>query len=702
MRTRHSPPPVHVHVPETTPVHVHMRRSPTRTSQDRTRDPQMKGERGRSRGRAPWIPPGISSCRPEPRSGRGASDSVRHEQDEDDDVGAVAKDLSVLLKEQESQRSKRGAGAHGSRDVLLRALVEAEVDSVAVANQLSALKETLDGVWKDKRPSRLQTSTLGRQRRLLLEKMEIFDNTNHSLRELLREWADSEGESLRLSEENQAFKKRLADCQAENVRLVSKLSDKDKEVSRLAECLSFEKEHAKTSEELSRILGSTRDHLESQLSRSQAEKLQLAAQLQRMQQNYQQLRENEDQAALALLTQQAERAEEASRQLSDRLQEKESQLAQALSTCSDLRLRNSKEASARSQLEDEIAALKMQVSERSAQLHVAEERSRAERAELRDELHGLSAEKASMTLDKQTLQAQVMSCEEKLRLVEDETRQLKTSLRKQEVTLDKYKRKAQQAELQCEELHVKGAELEKASASQEKEKEQLREELARLRQLEKLPDRLRRTEQQLREAQQEADAHQRRSLEHNSALAEVRLKVEHQGAQLETSQRRTILLQEENNVLKEKIHNLERKLEDMTLENKEMCQALSLKEASVHSVEQQLEVKARECGVLTRQLQQALEDAQQQADDSMHRVLAKERASQSKALDLQGQLSRAEAELSQLHRSKDEMERRFQNQLKNLKERLEQSDSTNRSLQNYVHFLKTSYGNVFGESLLST
>lgn len=47
-----------------------------------------------------------------------------------------------------------------------------------------------------------------------------------------------------------------------------------------------------------------------------------------------------------------------------------------------------------------------------------------------------------------------------------------------------------------------------------------------------------------------------------------------------------------------------------------------------------------------------------------------------------------------------QMERRFQTQLRNLKERLEQSDQTNRSLQNYVRFLKTSYGNVFGETFL--
>lgn len=61
----------------------------------------------------------------------------------------------------------------------------------------------------------------------------------------------------------------------------------------------------------------------------------------------------------------------------------------------------------------------------------------------------------------------------------------------------------------------------------EREKEQVRRELlGRLRELETLPDRLRKTEQQLREAQQEADARERRNMENNSALSEVRHKVE--------------------------------------------------------------------------------------------------------------------------------------------------------------------------------
>lgn len=47
-------------------------------------------------------------------------------------------------------------------------------------------------------------------------------------------------------------------------------------------------------------------------------------------------------------------------------------------------------------------------------------------------------------------------------------------------------------------------------------------------------------------------------------------------------------------------------------------------------------------------------------------------------------------------------DRRYQSRLQDLKDRLEQSESTNRSMQNYVQFLKSSYANVFGDSPYTT
>lgn len=55
-----------------------------------------------------------------------------------------------------------------------------------------------------------------------------------------------------------------------------------------------------------------------------------------------------------------------------------------------------------------------------------------------------------------------------------------------------------------------------------------------------------------------------------------------------------------------------RKLEDLQTEKAGISQALSSKEADVQQIQQQLEEKTRECSILSRQLQQTLDDAQRQ------------------------------------------------------------------------------------------
>lgn len=60
---------------------------------------------------------------------------------------------------------------------------------------------------------------------------------------------------------------------------------------------------------------------------------------------------------------------------------------------------------------------------------------------------------------------------------------------------------------------------------------------------------------------------------------------------------------------------LTRRMEDVTAENETLSQALSSKEASVQRVQQQLEEKSHECSVLSRQLQQTLDDTQKEVCD---------------------------------------------------------------------------------------
>ncbi|CAO2607256.1 Outer dense fiber protein 2 [Lemmus lemmus] len=155
--------------------------------------------------------------------------------------------------------------------------------------------------------------------------------------------------------------------------------------------------------------------------------------------------------------------------------------------------------------------------------------------------------------------------------------------------------------------------------------------------------------------------------------------------------------QKENKQLSLKVEELERKLEATSAQNVEFLQVIAKREEAIHQAELRLEEKMRECGSLARQLETAIEDARRQVEQTKEQALSKECAAQSKILDLETQLSTTKTELGQLQRTCDDVDHRYQSWLQDLKDRLEQSESTNRSRQNYVQFLKSSYANVFGD-----
>lgn len=214
-----------------------------------------------------------------------------------------------------------------------------------------------------------------------------------------------------------------------------------------------------------------------------------------------------------------------------------------------------------------------------SQLLSAQTRSRAEKEELRDQLHLLGAENASTKLENHRLkvrsptaaaclppqtdddavsivspcQSELNGSEQKVRELHSEARHLKSSIQKYEAQVEKYRKKVQSCSFVKQEvvlvrctavwsLQVQQGRLESdhfslklevaqkdardMKVSLERAKDQVRQELlGRLRELEMLPDRLRRTEQQLQEATQEAEALERRNQERSSALSEVRSKV---------------------------------------------------------------------------------------------------------------------------------------------------------------------------------
>ncbi|XP_051508951.1 outer dense fiber protein 2-like [Myxocyprinus asiaticus] len=813
MKTRSSSPPVHVHVPDSTSVHVHLKKS----SQKCPAVPpsqQGKGSHLRSTAsvkvRAPWVPPGKASRRREYKW-EGATRCLEItpgpatdpsspplrltdlSSEEDDARGVIAnipkyeRKIENLMSEVESMRSEvklrqtedqlkhqsqqlsachrlidqhdekleeankdlrrskhensdfRSTvdGAHGEPgqlrsetepphqeiETLLRKLVEAEIDGQAAVKQVVDLRETMGKLRKDKKQSKMYSDQLGRQHELLEQKFNTFEETNRTLRRLLRVQHGQETDALRMSDEREILMRKLADSEAKKRKLEAKLNNKEREANQLADNLETEKDHLRGTGELSKVLESTRSRLQNQLHKKEAENNQLETQIHRLESTVQQQQveiqglleqmrelkqhcEGDRDIHNQVLEDQRKRAEQSvntAAQLSTQLLEKATQLADALSSAEELRQRYSKQNREKSQLELEITTLNNRLSELTDQLRSCEEKSCAEREGLLSRLHSLTSETTSTKLENQRLKTTLSTTEDRLSLFQSEVKQLKISLKDFESLVEGYKSQLQKTRLESEEYSLRLELAEAAARSDraevERELEQGRKQLqVRLKELEVLQDALKCSEEQLREVRENMLMQDRRNAEQNSTHSELRIKMEQQSCQIETVQEKNLFLLEENTQLKHSLENMERKLEEVSTQNRDMLQVIAKREETIHNTQLRLEEKTQECDSLFRQAEQA----QRQMDQSLERMLSKERSAQSKKLDLETQLSLAKNELGQLRRSKDDMEKRFQCKLQDMKNQLEQMNSTNRSLQNYVHYLKASYTNVFGDSALTS
>ncbi|XP_038637483.1 outer dense fiber protein 2 isoform X5 [Scyliorhinus canicula] len=761
MKTRTSP-LLHVHVDETTPVHVHVKKSPRPAKKVQKR---LKGawECGNLRAtskvktKVPWIPPGktsvtnvgykwegpthrlditpvdtaekfhstlhlsdLSTDEEEAVHGKmneyekkidclmNQVGSLKNEielrkknhlleqreeelnvskrliEEKEEELAEVTKELVLrehknellqrdieMMKEEPDISCLEKKPWRKDQDTLLKMLVEAELDGAAAAKQVAALRSAISKLRTEKPISMSESNLLSRQKELLLQKLETFDATNRSVRQLLKEHHSQETDASRLLEQKEALLEKLAQSEAENARLSMKLQEIENQIDQLHIQYQTEKDNARAAAELSKSLETTRAHLQGQLRSKEADNNRMLVQMRNFERTIsqqkgeldyltEQLRQfqmkgDRDKEALKKATraqkQRAERSEDAVELLNGQLIDKESQLAEALSTVEMWRSCHNKVMKEKSKLDVEISVLNNRITDLLDQTHHLEDKARGEMESMMSKLQKMSSESTCIKMENETMKANMSVVEEKLTFAQSEMQQLKVSIKRYEGLVDSYKSQLMKTRMEADECNMRLAKAEKENKilkdDVNKEIEQIEEQNCKTR---------------------------------------------------EKSQQ----LQEENHSLKLKLETLERKLEDLDTQNRELTQVVTKREETIHHSQQRLEDKSHECTSLARQLEVALDDARRQVDQTRERTQSKERTTQSKIMDLETQLSRTKTELTQLRRSKDDAERRFQSRLQDLKDRLEQSESTNRSMQNYVQFLKASYSNVFGDVALTS
>ncbi|XP_062361374.1 outer dense fiber protein 2 isoform X3 [Cinclus cinclus] len=749
MKNRSSSPPLHVHVDENTPVHVHIKKgqkiTPAKCQQKQKQKSKGDGVRAvRVKTKAPWIPPGKTSTRDTIlkwevkmqqmeeqeeitkrllEEQKEELNEVTHELVETENENTRLRRNIERIKEEKDLTVLQKECLQQEKECLMTKLNEAERDGAAAARQISALKNTIGRLNIEKHMSSTDINALTRQKELLLQKLSTFEETNRTLRELLAEQQCREKDAQKVLDRQALLLKRMADTDAENMQLQIRLQGKEKELESLTIQIVAEKEQAKKALELSRAMEQMKAHLQAQLRSKESETSRLLKQLRNVEMSESQLKEDLELAmeqlndlknkmdsdkdalkkAVRAQKERAERSEEYVQKLTAQLAEKENCIAECRSTIESWRNRCNKVTKEKDDLELEVVTLNSRIADMVEQLAKVQEKTRDENEALMDRVHQMTGENCALRKDNERLKSALNAMEDKLNQAQLELQQLQNSVRSYEGLIENYTAQAQKARKEADDL---AARLEKC----EKENKSLREEMNKkleeahqkfqeqLSELEKLPEILKYTETQLAECHQQLMCYEKKNTDLCAMIADLRQLIDLQGDKVEMTRERYQSAQEEKKQLTLKVEELERKLESTNAQNIEFLQVIAKREESIHQCQLRLEEKSRECSSLARQLEMAIEDAKRQVEQARERAVSRERAAQSKVLDLETQLSRNKTELNQLHRTKEDAERRYESRLQDLRDRLEQSESTNRSMQNYVQFLKSSYDNVFRES----
>ncbi|XP_066548021.1 protein BCAP isoform X2 [Amia ocellicauda] len=605
------------------------------------------------------------------RSAGGLSPELVDRTEELDETGTSAGQTSSYLRTTDLEMGRLSNDAAPDKKLFLKTLIEAESAANSAAIQLVSFKDTLSDLPSGSCFAAPDKLTMSRQKNLLLEKLENFKGVNKALRQQLKELQKQEESRHQADRHIDILLKKLTETETENLHLRRNLNEKERRVEELLDLCRKETENSDTVVQLSKSVEATRAHLQGRLRSKEAENNRLAVQLRSLERTIteqklemenlkQQITSIVDKAgqekeALKKATraqkQRAERFEAAIEKCYSQMQEKDAKLTESLSAANTWRRHYEELTKEKAQLEIQIGTLQMQITDLGEQLQKGRDHARISNEELLHKVEKLHSENADVNLENAKLKATISDLEEKV-------------------------------------AHSL-AELQEQTAVSQQQKDLVEQYKTQVKELQKEADDLKTSfEAFLKENQVTQDGKE----------AEIK-KVDEQTQQLKSSLDVKDSLQEANLQLQLRMDALQRKTEEIESENRELVSKLSSQEEALHYSGKQLEKRSAECLSLTRQLEAALADVRQQVSEVKEKAFDRERALQSKILELETEKSRRDKELKQLRQSKQSTEKQYEVRLKDLQLSLEQSESHKQSIQNYVDFLKNSYATMFGEGL---
>lgn len=656
------------------------------------------------------------------------------------------KELEGLAKEyeeseKENQRLKRSLGKYqedlnaslqgmpSSDTDVMRQLIAVELSSTEAGKQVAALRDVVARLQYEKKLAPADIDLLNRQRDLLLSRLEEFETCNRNTRRIVQAQHGKYGDFEQAAGQRDMLMKKMADYDTIIVKLQSENLNNQAAITQLQDQVEEEKKHTRTLNELNKSVESTRAHLQRELRAKEMENNRLHVQLKTIEKQTESMqKEASDLTSLAksernALSTEKDGLKRAIRSQRIRAEKAEASLEGALARC-DEREKNLHDLRAqadvwreryqvmyneKNELHDEVDRLSKNVIDLESRCRSNDVLSRGKEESLQRKIEGLIKENGQTlaALEKQKSE-NALSAEKLLQQqkeaagLRDDVKNLQSVNADLEIDLKKAKNETDEALLNSEKIDREARKMrEEGAAEVEKVKEQM---LERMKDLQTLPDVLKETELRLQDTQDKLHVYEQRSTEQTRIIAELTSKAEDRTDESESLRQKLAASQDINRALEARIEILHAKLDDRDSQVKENALDNVNKDEKIQQLKLKLDETECERDSFKRQLENAVSESRTSLENEKSKATARDNITQARIVDLETQITRLKTDAASVKRQKEDGDRRAQSKLQDVRDRLEQAEATNRSMRNYVNFLKTSYNNVFGTdaSLTST
>ncbi|XP_047135014.1 outer dense fiber protein 2 isoform X1 [Hydra vulgaris] len=684
------------------------------------------------------------------KTGEQLNASRRLIEDQEEEIKAYKKDLnltthdfakarrSLELLSKEVELSKNEADLlNEEKKALLKKLRQVENEGQEAALEALKWRDACKKLKKDQKNSSTDYYGISQQRNALLEKLAELEESNQSLRSLLKQAQRRMDDDQKNIDKCEILMRKLVEAEAKIQEQSAQLSEQDQQIDSLLSQIKADKHHALAFSDLQKTMETTRSHLQNSLRTKESEVSNLTAQFKNLEDRYNQsLLELEHYQGLLAATRdkalkdkenfkkaahsQRERAyknEEENKQLHEDISNAVSELESAKVTLEQLTKINCELKNERNNLYDEVQSFKKSILDLGNIMELSSKSIHSGPTYVLKKLHSkmtkmksIKAENEKLKVVLKDLEARVKASEKsdskKLYLAESELKQLQDAVNQYEILANEYKS-------QLENSNVEIGILNRKIESMEREhKQKLHETMNDINEMQNVlhnktlemasyPELLKASEIRYQNAQERALSAENKITEHTRLITELTFKIESHTEQLERLRNKYNSKHDQCKVMSEELHIFKRKMQDNEVSHRELLMSISRKDESIRSLQESLEEQKINNERIIQQLEVALSDSKRQLEIQKEKTLAKERSAQARIMDLEAQLMRSSQNTELLKRTKEEAERKFNSRLQDMRDRLEQANSTTKSMQTYVQFLKSTYANVFSDDIPS-